>query len=314
MIDFFCFLSSVVIIIFLFLFLVIYACAKVENRGQEEDSQKNEEHTGIWEKWEQGIEREEKEKERRRQEKILLEWEMERERERKEREDTQIKKRQESIDKFNTLISELPKVEVIASDELAEKQNINDLSDLTFSGITKRSVLERFADFVAIDVETTGLKASSCEIIEVAAVRFRDFEPAESFTTLLKSKKPIPEDATEINHITDDMVVEKPYFGQIVESLSEFIGKDNLVGHNLLFDLKFLYKNGYNFLEQKRKYYDTLDLAKRIIDPDYVYDYKLVTLSERNGVYRDDCHRALGDSVAAGYLFIDLAKEKTDEF
>lgn len=61
------------------------------------------------------------------------------------------------------------------------------------------------------------------------------------------------------------MVEGKPLFGQIVHSLQSFIGTDNIVGHNLEFDLKFIIKNGFDVYACNRKYYDTLEIAQKTL-------------------------------------------------
>lgn len=170
----------------------------------------------------------------------------------------------------------------------------------------------------------------SCEIIEIAAVKFNDFIPTECFTTLLKSKKPIPDEATKVNGITNEMVSNKPFFDEIVDSLADFIGNYNLVGHNLYFDLKFLYKNGYDFTAAKRKYFDTLELSKKVFkkkdsnhysnlnsdnlnkyltELNKVDNYKLKTLCKHVGIPDLNLHRALNDSFETGILFNILIKE-----
>lgn len=100
-------------------------------------------------------------------------------------------------------------------------------------------------------------------LLEVAAIKFEDWTPIEKFHTLINPGKHIPEEATQVNNITDDMVINSPKFSQVIESLDKFIGNSNIVGHNLPFDLKFLYRNGHDFLASKRKYYDTLEIAKK---------------------------------------------------
>lgn len=222
-------------------------------------------------------------------------------------------KKQNIVTQFDRTLSNIPQTKIVLSDKKIKKNPISDLSGFKFKNITKSTGFEQLKDFTVIDVETTGLQVSRCEIIEVSAIRFRNAEPVEALTTLLNSKKPIPPEATEINKITNDMIANKPYFNQILETLSKFIGNDNLVGHNLLFDLKFLYKNGYNFLSQKRNYYDTLELAKKTIKSKYVENYKLTTLTEYIGIQRETSHRALSDCLATGYLFINLAKTRTGE-
>lgn len=119
------------------------------------------------------------------------------------------------------------------------------------------------------------------------------------------------------------MVENAPSFNQIVNSLSSFIGNSNIVGHNLEFDLKFLYKNGLNIFSAKRKYFDTLSIAKRTLKrfnekrPDTFYDvddYKLTTLCDYYKIRGNlSAHRSSSDSLATGYLFKHLSEDRIEE-
>ena len=48
-----------------------------------------------------------------------------------------------------------------------------------------------FYDFIALDLETTGLDKNKDEIIEISALRFIDGELSDEFTTLIKPKQSI---------------------------------------------------------------------------------------------------------------------------
>lgn len=229
---------------------------------------------------------------------------------------------------YHAMISAIRPVPVIVSEEKAKKLTISFLNTLTYSTLTARSNMEQLSNYVVIDTETTGLKCTSDEIIEVAAIRFRGFEPVEKFVTLLSPRKPIPEHITEINHITDDMVSGKPCFQQIAKSLLDFIGDDSIVGHNLPFDLKFIVHYGANVTETKRKYYDTLAIAQKTIkkvrmkwDKEYeeyvedfnstgISDYKLKTLCSYLGLPYQGAHRAEADALATGLLFQSLIDKR----
>ena len=183
-----------------------------------------------------------------------------------------------------------------------------------------------------MDIETTGLSSTKDKIIEIAAIRFEDWVPVEKLHTLLNPEKHIPEEATAVNNISDDMVANSPRFSQIIESLDSFIGKASLVGHNLPFDLKFLYRYGYDFTTVKRHYYDTCEISKKtlktpkkkwdkdlgeyVINYNYDYDienYKLTTLCDYYHI-RDNlfAHRAMSDALATGILFQKLAQDKIE--
>lgn len=218
------------------------------------------------------------------------------------------KEYKEKVRRHEELIASIESVEVTVSDEPAQIILMRDFPEITFSSITSKTSLNNLGNYVVVDVETTGLQPSKCEIVDVAAIRFHNFEPIEKFSTLLSTKKPIPPEAQAINHITDEMVQGMPRFQDVAAAFVDFLGKDNVVGHNLGFDLDFLIRYGADVSVQKRKYYDTLDLARKNVK--YVANYKLETLCSWFGILNLQSHRAEGDALATGLLFKELVYQK----
>ena len=95
-------------------------------------------------------------------------------------------------------------------------------------------------DFVAIDLETTGLSPYDNKIIELGAVRYRDGKPVDQYNTLINPGVHIPERITEITGIDDDMVSKAPYIDDELDRIMEFIGNDVILGHNVIFDYTFI--------------------------------------------------------------------------
>ena len=218
-------------------------------------------------------------------------------------------------EQFENELDSIPKYDIKLSDAQLKKNNVADMDEITISKPRNGMKLSSLGDFVVIDTETTGLKVTS-EIIELSAIKYSNFKPVSAFTTLIKPKKEISPEATAVNNITNDMVADAPTINQILPSFIEFVGNSNLLGQNLKFDLRFLYKNGFDFQGQKRKYYDTLEIAKsklkryRDDNHDYdVYDYKLETLCDFYGIKIKDAHRSLSDCYATAKLFINLLDE-----
>lgn len=190
--------------------------------------------------------------------------------------------------------------------DFSVQNNLLDMPQLKISTIRKDSSPEALKNYVVIDVETTGLDADHDEIIEVAAIRYSAGEVKEAFQTYVKPLNEIPMKITQINGITNEMVENAPHFSQIVAELEDFIGTSNLVGHNIEFDIKFLYAAGYDMFRFKnRKYYDSLKLARRVIKPDEVTNYKLGTLiHEYSGCFESaNSHSALSDCLDTMRLF-----------
>lgn len=217
----------------------------------------------------------------------------------------------ESIVQFEAALNAIPKVEANVSSP-AERQLLKNLPEYSFSNITRTTRLDSIFPLVVLDVETTGLYPSKAEIVEVSAIKFSTgMVPVGCFTSLCKPKKPIPEEATAINNITNDMVKDAPSFAEIAPALSEFIQGCHLVGHNLDFDLRFIFAHGVKLPEGKR-FYDTLDLAHLTIPKDYLSNYKLDALCRYYKIKRKGAHRSLSDCYATSKVFVGLVLDKTD--
>jgi len=85
-------------------------------------------------------------------------------------------------------------------------------------------------NYVAFDIETTGLNPKYDKIIEIGAVRVRDGEPAETFSTFVNPAKSLPARIVELTGIRDDDVAAAPYIEEILEAFLQFVGDDVLWG------------------------------------------------------------------------------------
>lgn len=157
------------------------------------------------------------------------------------------------------------------------------------------SEIKRFKNFVVLDTETTGLSRNSDHIIEIAMIKYENGVEVDRFSSLINPDVHIPSDATRVNGISDDDVANAPRIGDISVKISEFIGNNYVVGHNVSFDLAFLLREcGSDFSQDYIYYVDTIGLAKRIF-PD-MPDYKLITLIAKLDIAQNQEHRAMSDA------------------
>lgn len=222
---------------------------------------------------------------------------------REEREE-RLKQRQQD---FADVLKEIPRVEIGLDGEKGTARSVEDfVNGLKIKSITARASYSMLGDYVVVDIETGGLSVRD-PILEVSAIRFDAYEPTEIFTTLLDPGRHIDEEASAVNGITDDMVEGKPTIWQIMPSLREFVGSSPIVGHNIAFDLKFLYRYGFD-LQPGQKVYDTWKLSRKAFPEDSIKDYKLTTIMEKCDLPFPDAHRSAADCLAAGVLFRALAQ------
>lgn len=168
-------------------------------------------------------------------------------------------------------------------------------------------------EFFAVDVETTGLSPERNRIIEIAAVKFENGVPVDSYSTLVASVKHIPEAASRVNGITDE---DLEFYGEdeisAYNQFTDFLGQDTLAGnicmvaHNASFDMAFII-NSLKRLKYNEdvtlRYFDTLALSRKYLT---LPNYKQPTVAEYYGIVNDDEHRAEGDAITCGKILVQL--------
>ncbi len=165
--------------------------------------------------------------------------------------------------------------------------------------------------YVALDLETTGLRPKYDRILEIGAVRVEDGVEVETYATLVDSGIPIPEQITELTGITQEMVAGSPGIRDAVDGFLAFAGTDVLLGHNLLFDYSFMKRNIINLGgEFERKGLDTLAISRVCLPKEQ--GKALDKLAAYFGIAQEKHHRALEDAMTASRIYEKL-KERFGE-
>jgi DNA polymerase-3 subunit alpha (Gram-positive type) len=162
-------------------------------------------------------------------------------------------------------------------------------------------------NYVAFDIETTGLNPKYEKIIEIGAIKVRNGEIVETFSTFINPAKSLPANIVELTGIHDEDVKNAPYIDEVLDKFIEFTKDDILLGHNLIFDYSFIKKAAVN---QKKEYdkdgIDTLRIARHFLSN--LESRKLTFLCEYYKIHLD-AHRALNDAVAAHEVYKKLVED-----
>jgi DNA polymerase-3 subunit epsilon len=161
-------------------------------------------------------------------------------------------------------------------------------------------------DYVIIDIETTGLSPEHDEIIELSAVKVKNDEIVDQFTTLCCPETKISSFITKINGITNDMVKDAPKIKEALERYISFIGDSVIMGHNVNFDINFIYNNYIKLFEKKftNDFFDTLKLARKVCTD--LQHHKLSDLVEHYNIINEQAHRGLSDCIATHQVYLKL--------
>lgn len=165
------------------------------------------------------------------------------------------------------------------------------------------SILRLVDDYVSVDIETTGFNSVECDIIEVAALRYRKGQEVDRFTSFISTDSALPADIVNLTGITDAMLVDAPALRDVLSRLMEFLSDDFIIGHNIAFDVNFIYDKcvSCGLMPPRNVMIDTLTLAKRVRPG--LDDYKLPTVLAAFGVINAAPHRAGGDAAATAACY-----------
>lgn len=166
-------------------------------------------------------------------------------------------------------------------------------------------LLKLLDDYTVIDIETSMNGRIYGEIIEIGAIKVRNNQVIDTFDQLIKPTQPIDSWTQSIHHISNAMVKDKPPIDVIYPLFLKFIENDLLVGHNVHFDLNYLY-DYHQELNQpplSNDFVDTLRLARRTLKG--LNSYSLSNLSIHFG-FSETNHRAVDDALATHRLYQQL--------
>jgi len=148
--------------------------------------------------------------------------------------------------------------------------------------------------YVAFDLETTGLSAEEDEIIEIGAVKVFNGVIIERYGQLVKPHCSVPAGATKVNHITDDMLKDKPHVSSVLPVFLNFVGNLPLIAHNARFDISFLQTAAEECgIETNFRYMDSMKFAQYWPG---LENKKLATMAKAVGYKSPNAHRAESDA------------------
>ena len=197
------------------------------------------------------------------------------------------------MQEVDTAIAAIPGAEKYRLAETQTEASFKKLNITEFTSISK-------SRYIAFDLETTGLDYGSDAIVEIGAVLVENGVITQEFHQMIDPERPMPYEASAVNHITDDMLSGQPKIHQVLPAFLSFVGDDVLVAHNALFDMRFLAQACMvNRLRIPIVFFDTMNLARYWPDAE---DKKLISLASAADIQIDDAHRALSDARAVADL------------
>lgn len=150
-------------------------------------------------------------------------------------------------------------------------------------------------DYTVIDIETNGLNSAIDDIIELSAIRVREGKIVKTFSKLIKPQRPVGGFISKLTGISNSMLENELSIEEILPEFLEFVGKDTVLGHNINFDINFIYDKSMKYLNKAfpNSYVDTLKIARKLkLDCE---NHKLKTLADYYEIKSDRMHRGLED-------------------
>ena len=167
-------------------------------------------------------------------------------------------------------------------------------------------------EFVAFDLETTGLSSRTDTIIEIGAVIMKEGREVDRFQTFVAPGRKLDPKIIELTGITDNMLLGAPTIEEVLPKFLEFVGDRVLVAHNSDFDTGFIRaacsKLGlpYNFTAA-----DTLILSQNLLPQ--LNKFKLDIVANALSLPDFNHHRAADDAVICGSIMARLLKKLEEE-
>ena len=166
-----------------------------------------------------------------------------------------------------------------------------------------------------LDTETTGLDFDNDKIIEIGIVELIDDVLTHNyFHEYINPKIEISLSAQKVHEISNELLIGKPTFSNIVKKFLGFIKDDTIIIHNAEFDTNFINKElrncGLNNINNS--IIDTIKIAKKEFPGQSV---SLDSLCKKLGIIntRQEFHGALLDATLLSKVYLKLTTGKQED-
>jgi len=166
------------------------------------------------------------------------------------------------------------------------------------------------ATYTVFDIETTGLSVNYDKIIEIAAVKIKNHQVVEEYSTYVNPERPISMLTTKITSIKNSDLAVAPTIDQVIQEFYEFSKDTVMVAHNAHFDMGFIYESfkEFNIPITKMPTIDTLGIARSCYN-DSLKRFNLKAVARLFKVELTQHHRAIYDTRATADIFLHMLRD-----
>ena len=163
------------------------------------------------------------------------------------------------------------------------------------------------SDYIAIDLETTGIRLSKDKIIEVGLLKVKDSHIIDTFYCVINPDMQVDDKILELTKISKNELENAKRIHEVINHIVDFCEEYVLLGHNTIFDYSFVKKEANRAgLEFEKRGIDTYKLCKKVL-PENVRK-NLTEACGYFGIERKNSHRAFSDAYYTHVLFQEIIK------
>lgn len=161
-------------------------------------------------------------------------------------------------------------------------------------------------NFIALDLETTGLDPSNDKVIEVGLVKVSEGQIVDELQSLVFKAEKIDPAISKINGIYNFTLGAAPLASEIFPQLKRFVGSDTLVAHNADFDRRFLQAELFRLnLQLNNSFLCSLKLSR--VKLPKLANHKLINVARSLEIdIEGEPHRALTDARLTAAIWLKL--------
>src|SRR5689334_92388 len=166
-------------------------------------------------------------------------------------------------------------------------------------------IVGNLPEYVALDLETTGLDPTRDRVIEIGAVAFTAEQVTSTLEQLVDPGRAVPDTVLRLTGIKQEELRGAADPALALRALSDFLRGRQPVGHGARLDVEFLEAAG--LWDPSQQILDTLDIARILLPA--AGSHSLPLLSSEMGFTQPRPHRALDDADATRQLLLRLREE-----